>query len=431
MRLSFLLSASALVASLSLGCRGRSAVQTKVEAQTLTNGIQVVVLCFPGSTNAALFSFLPMGLAGDGPGQGQWSHLVEHLVIRSTTPADTQTANAETLPDHMRLDFYGTTSNWREGLNHHRRWLAGVPFTEENLAAEKPKVNAECDFTARNLATHKFAIAAWNQAHRHGRLRVELQGDVRQADLAQIQRYRDGRLVVLDKVTVCLVGGVAPNTALPILATELGGIHSSARLAELAQVKRGSLAVVWDLPARHLLLTWPLGKTADSDYAALMVAGQWLTMRMSGDPALKATAGMALAGADLITAEGAYFYVSVPLKPEATFDGVQEKLNAHLRALRTDSAALAEVPMIAQQLAWSLNTVPSPAELQGQAPPNVSPAMLEANIGLQYGMNEHRYGPRRAALGKQLAALTAARVQAAAQKHLTEAKLTVCTLHPE
>jgi len=431
MRLSFILPASALVASLSLGCRGRSAAQGRVETQTLTNGIRVVVLYLPGSTNAALFSFLPLGWAGDGPGQGQWSHLVEHLVVRSTIPADSQTANAETLPDHLRLDFYGTVSNWREGLAHHRRWLAGVPFTEESLATEKPKVNAECDFTARNLATHKFAIAAWNQAYRHGQPRVELQGDVLQADLAQIQRYRDDRLVVLDKVTVCLVGGIAPDTALPILATELGGIRSSAKLPGPVKAKGGSLAVVWDLPARHLLLTWPIPDPVREGYAALMVAGQWLTMRLSRDPALKATAGMAFAGADLITAEGAYFYVSVALKPEATFEGVREVLNAHLRALRTGGAALAEVPMLAQQLGYSLNTVPGPAVLQGPAPPNVSPAMLEANIGLQYGMNEHRYGPRRAALGKQLAAVTAAKVQTAAQKHLSDEKLTICAIRSQ
>jgi hypothetical protein len=45
-------------------------------------------------------------------------------------------------------------------LTHHRRWLEGVPFTEATLEEEKPKVIAECDFTARNLATHKFAVAA-------------------------------------------------------------------------------------------------------------------------------------------------------------------------------------------------------------------------------------------------------------------------------
>ncbi len=91
-----------------------------------------------------------MSLTSDRSRQSQWSHLVEHLVIRSTLPADSPVGNAETSPDHMRLDFYGSTNNWRESLEHHANWLRGIPFTQANLDAEKPKVNAECDFTARN-----------------------------------------------------------------------------------------------------------------------------------------------------------------------------------------------------------------------------------------------------------------------------------------
>ena len=103
------------------------------DSVTLTNGIRVVCVHFPTSTNAAIFTFLPMSLTSDGPNQAQWAHLVEHLIIRSTMSADSAQANAETLPDHMRLDFYGNTENWREGSSHHRRWLEGVPFTEANL----------------------------------------------------------------------------------------------------------------------------------------------------------------------------------------------------------------------------------------------------------------------------------------------------------
>src|SRR5256885_874192 len=100
-----------------------------------------------------------MGLTADGAGQTQWAHLVEHLVIRSTVASDLSIANAETLPDHMRLDFYGGTNNWKEGLSHVQRWLRGVPFTAQSLAAEKPKVNQEVDYTVKNFATHKFALA--------------------------------------------------------------------------------------------------------------------------------------------------------------------------------------------------------------------------------------------------------------------------------
>ena len=114
----------------------------------------------------------------------------------------------------MRLDFYGNTNNWIEGLSHHRRWLEGIPFTQSNLDNEKPKVNQECDYTARNFATHKFAIAAWNQGFRHGLTSVKLKGDVLRATLPEVQRLRDERLAISNQVSVCLIGGLDPTQVL-------------------------------------------------------------------------------------------------------------------------------------------------------------------------------------------------------------------------
>src|SRR5882672_6110111 len=128
--------AALLVGALCIAsCRGADMNKSVTSMLTLTNGLRVVAIHFPGSTNASIFTFLPMGLATDGPRQAQWSHLVEHLVIRSTIPEESREANAETLPDHMRLDFYGNIGNWKEGLSHQRRWLEGVPFTEDGLRA--------------------------------------------------------------------------------------------------------------------------------------------------------------------------------------------------------------------------------------------------------------------------------------------------------
>src|SRR5207302_6022301 len=48
---------------------------------TLTNGIRIVTVYFPGSTNESIFTYLPMSLTSDGPRQSQCAHLVEHLRI--------------------------------------------------------------------------------------------------------------------------------------------------------------------------------------------------------------------------------------------------------------------------------------------------------------------------------------------------------------
>ena len=133
------LAALVLVLLACLSCGPSGAEAPAVDSITLANGLRIVALHIGGSTNVAIFTFLPMGLAFDGPRQSQWSHLVEHLVIRSTVPADSAQANAETLPDHMRLDWYGSVDNWQTGLKHQADWLTGIPFTTENLLAEKPR----------------------------------------------------------------------------------------------------------------------------------------------------------------------------------------------------------------------------------------------------------------------------------------------------
>jgi predicted Zn-dependent peptidase len=208
------------------------------------------------------------------------------MVIRSTIPANSAEANAETLPDHMRLDFYGHSGNWQEGLTHHRRWIEGVPFTEATLAAEKPRVIAECDFTARNLVTHKFAVAAWSQGLRHGNKHAALKGDVTGAQLADVQRFRDDHLAVSNRVTVCIVGGVSAAQAFEEATTQLAALRLNADSVPPAKTIAGNLNLTWDLNARHLLLTWPIPDHRSADHAALMVAAQCLNMQMFGDAEL-------------------------------------------------------------------------------------------------------------------------------------------------
>src|SRR5439155_23431038 len=96
-----------------LACVG-IASEMKIQTKTLQNGVRLVAIHNPGSKSESIFTFLPMGLTSDGPGQTQWSHLVEHLVVRSIARVDLEHFNAETLDDHMRLDSYGAAENWQD-----------------------------------------------------------------------------------------------------------------------------------------------------------------------------------------------------------------------------------------------------------------------------------------------------------------------------
>lgn len=416
---------------ISLGCPAGFAATAASKSWSLTNGIRVVSVYFPDSTNVSIFTFSPMGLASDGPKQGQWSHLVEHLVIRSTVPNDLSIANAETLPDHMRLDFYANVSNWKEGLSHHRRWLEGVPFTEQNLLAEKPKVKSECDYTTKNFATHKFALAAWAQGVRHGETFAALKGDIDRASLAEIQAYRDAHLVVLSNVVVCVVGGVAPEEVRAEASRQLEAVQSKAKPAMAVRLHAGNHEMTWDLNARHLLLSWPIPGPEEAAFAPLLVAGQRLMMQFYMDNRLKELAGMTFAGADLRTPEGNFFYVSSSLRPDSSFAEVEKLLAKYVSNLSAPGTDLSWAPMFGQQLAENLSALPNIDTLKARMPPNVSVQHIEGNLGLQWGMNEFRYGSRKTAVAGSLRYLNAETVREAAKKYLSSSNCTRVTLQPD
>jgi predicted Zn-dependent peptidase len=397
----------------------------------LPNGIRILSIYIPDSKNVSIFSFLPMGLCSDGPGQAQWSHLVEHLVIRSTIPFGSQRGNAETLPDHMRLDFYGSSDRWQQGLSHHVRWLEGVPFTKENLQAAKTRVNSECDFTAQRLATHKFAMAAWAQGYRHGQKHAALKGDINKVTLGEIQKYRETHLAILNKVLFCVVGGVDAETLKPIITRELGKLKSETKTHESVKPHRGNHKMTWDLDARHVVLTWPIPDFSHNDYPALMVASQWLTMKFFSETELKKMTGMVFAGADLTVPEGNFFYISASVKAKVAFDDALLKIEHYLQGLRSPTAELPQAAFVGPRLSYQLTNLTDPADAKAQAPPNVSDAMIEANIGLQWAMHDFRYGSGRKSLAKKLATVTPSHIHQVSQKYLAADKCSICTLRPD
>jgi predicted Zn-dependent peptidase len=372
-----------------------------------------------------------MGLVSDPPGQAQWSHLVEHLTIRITVPSGSLEGNGETLPDHIRLDFYGTVNNWQEGISHHTKWLKGIPFTKESLKAEKRQVNLECDFVAKRHATHKFAMAAWAQGYRHGQGHAAIKEDVNRATLGQIQQYRDKHLFVPNKTLVCVVGGIDAKTLKPVISKKLGTTTSEAKMVEQVKLHPGSREMSWDLNAHHLVLTWPIPAFADTSYPSIMVVGPWLTMKLFAEPELKKSSGMVLAGADLVTPEGNFFYVSASIKPDASFDDVHKKIESHLRTLSTETSASTEASLIGPQLSYQLTNLTDPKLAKAQAPPNISYAMIEGNIGLQWAMHDFRYGEFRSILAQRLKDVSGEKVREAAIKYLTAEKCCVYRIEPK
>jgi hypothetical protein len=407
-----------------------SASTQTVRSFRLLNGICAIVIPIPDSGDVAVFTYLPMGLVLDGPGQCQWSHLLEHLVIRSTHPGDLQTVNAETLDDHMRLDFYGTKENWEAGIRCHARWIAGMPLAPETLEHEKQAVLHECDFVSKQFATHKFALAAWSQAFRHGRNSVYPKGDITRATLADMQQYHDTRMVVPSKAVICIVGGVPAEETGNTLVELIGPIKSEAKPAVPVELHKESRDVIWDMDARHLILTWPIPPASHKDYPGLLLAAQVLMVQLNGDPALQRAAGMTLVGADLALPEGNFFYVSASLRPDVEPDVVQRDIIARVQSFSRDGLSRMRVPMFGTQLAEQWSKFPDETQIGALVSPNVSRKMIEMNLGLQWGMREFQYDGQCAALAKELRTVKAESVEGVIGRYLKPDSVSCITLLP-
>lgn len=416
-----------------LACSGVLAAPPAVSRFVLPNGIRVVVLHAPKCKHLAIISCLPLGLAADGKGKTQWSHLVEHLTLRTTGPiTDYQKRNGETMAQGIHLDFLGTSDEWKQGLDLHAKWLSGAPFSAESLREELPKALAEVTTTSARQFTHKWATAAWCQVARHGRSDVAVRGDLQSARLGDVQAYRDRHLAPLDRVVVCVIGGIEPDTLKPALQERLGGITSAAKALPAATARPAAAKrrdATWDLDVTHYVETYPIVPRDHKDYPAITVAAAMLRQSLFKDTELRESAGLVLCGTDLVTPEQAYLHVSAPLKPGADAAKVARLIERHVGRLRRRGNEL-QIPMLAAALSRQMSAPPDLAVAMRHKPAQVTAALIVANVALQWGLLEFQFGEALPALAKAVGRVSAANVASVAERYLSSDRRATLILTP-
>ena len=403
---------------------------------SLENGIRVVILHFPDSRNISIISCLPLGFASDGAGQAQWSHLLEHMTLRTTGPiANYRERNGETMPDLMHLDFMGDAADWEKGLDLHARWLSGLPFPEEVLREEAARAVAEVDATAARLATHKWAVAAWNQVCRHGRSHAAVRRDLVEAEKDVLELYRDRYLVRPERTVICIAGGVGPSVLKPYLSNRFSDIGEKGKGTPPAAPDRmaatGSRGrATWDLEARHYMEAYAIPGPGHEDHAALAVAARLLLASLYTDQELKGRTSFTLCGTDLVSPESSFLYVSAPLKPGASPDDVAARVRHHLETIsRGASAAL--ISMAASGFSRELSAPGDPEQAQKNLRVSIDRGMIEGNIALQWGLSEYRYGSGLAGMAEAVGKVSGSDLAAVVAKYLTPEKRISLILVPE
>ena len=408
------------------------AAPPKVTRFTLSNGIRVVSLYVADSTDVIIFSYLPLGLVTDGKAKTQWSHLIEHLTLRTTGPIDYPSSSAETMADNMRLESIGNTDNWMQGLERHAKWLSGLPFSEESLAEELPKALSEIDITETRLATHKWASAAWNQVFRHGETAISMRGDVQSAKLRELQEYRDLHLVQADRVLLCVIGGVDSETLQPVMEEQLGSINLTAKALPPATAASEAVkdrTATWDINVTHYVETYAIPRPENEDYPALYIANALLNLGLMQDTELKELTGFVLCSVDLVTPERTYLQISASLKSDTDIEAVKQRIKQLINRLKQPENN-AQVAMAASSLSMQFSSPLDVEMIKQQIPAGTSATMALGNIGLWWGMLEYQYGKTLPQLASAFADVSADDVADVVNRYLTEEARMMLVLTP-
>ena len=404
----------------------------KVTRFTLSNGIRVVNLHVENSTDVGIFSYLPLGLVTDGKAKPYWSHLINHLTVRTAGPIDFRTSNAETMADNIRLDFMGNTDTWTRGLEHHAKWLSGLPFSAETLTEELPRVLSQFDYIEANLVTHKLAHVAWNQVFRHGETDIAMRMGIQAAQLSELQEYRDQRLVQVDRVLLCVIGGVDPEILKQTMEKQLGAISLTAKAFPQPTVPpkvAKDQNATWDINVTHYMETYPIPHPENEDYPALYVASLLWRFACMQDAQLKESIGYIHCGVDLVTPEQVYLYVSASLKPDTDIEKVKQRIGQLMNPLKQQENNT-QAPMIAQSLSKELSAPPDMKTLMQYKPENMTENLMFLQLGVSWGTMEYQFGDNLSQLASAFADVSAADVASVVNRYLSEAHRMTLLLTP-
>jgi len=285
----------------------------------LPGGVRLVVWQVGDAPRQTTFTFLPLGLALDGKHSAQYSHLVEHMIIRSTDPDALETPgisfNGETSAGALRIESYAEPDKWQESLDRHLRWLQLELVDEVVLEREKGRIEAEEQSTVMGGYTHKWAEAGWNQAVRFGLPHAAVHEDVVQAGAEGILAYAKAALARHDEILIASVGPIDPLEIRDQLEQEL--VELSRDTDPQADIETSPTALehvtksaTWDLAAHHYLEWIPLPDRDHSDRIAGTVLTQLVNIGLYGDKTF--SAGHALASV-IVVPEGRYLMLSANL----------------------------------------------------------------------------------------------------------------------
>ena len=348
----------------------------------LENGIRVVIVHAPDAPRQTMFTFLPLTMANDDAGRAQWSHLLEHMLIRSTDPvglsAEGVQFNGETTHTYLRLETFSEPAKWNEALQRHFKWLTAKLFDAGILEREKDNIAMEERATAEHGFTTKFALAAWNQAINCSASHATVHEDVANSVAEQVEQYAQQKIPVDGSVIIATIGPLSLEQARADIAAEFGPLKTRAahsQTNEAGEWEAGkAFAATWDLPTRHAMWFWRLPDRQPSTLAAATVIAQSVLSFFHTDVELHGVVRNGMVYACINSPHGPLFLIDCCLPEGKTAAQVWERLKTLLDEMGEGGARSGMIGWLAPMLARQVDLAPDFTSMRQQLP-----AMMKDN----------------------------------------------------
>ncbi|MFQ5506160.1 MAG: hypothetical protein ACE5F1_15410 [Planctomycetota bacterium] len=383
----------------------------------LQSGIRVSVLEVEDAPKQSTFTFLPLGLTSDGPEKAQFSHLVEHMLIRSTDPESLEVRgirmNGETTGNALRLETIADPEEWKAALGRHAKWLQARSFDAKTLEREKGRIQQEEQSTASAGYTHKWALAAWNQVARHQRSHAGLHADVAGASIQELEDYVGKRLRLDRSVRIFTVGPRQAREIRKVLEAGFGKAGKSVPEAEptsrpVKLDEKKSNRATWDLPVAHYLHWYRVpSKTANERLAADLLA-RLVTVRLYRETELGKLGVRAMASVERLPGLGTFLLVSASLGTEASDARVAAVERILAEVVDQALEARGDVPSVSlmiRQLGFQAKVAPDFRALRKSLGGRRGADLVEANVAMQTAYREIALQLPRSEIGAAWAAL--------------------------
>ena len=373
--------------------QSRPSAQVQWQRWQLPSGVRVIAVHAPDAKKQTTFSFQPIHIASDDGGRAQWSHLLEHMLIRTTDgeglSADGIVFNGETTDTYLRLETFTEPAKWKEALQRHATWLTARTFDAARLEREKGMIAMEEQHTAANGQTYKFALAAWNQVINRGQASAAVHGDVQQAKVDDVAAYARKVLRLDSSVLIATIGPMPVADVQAEIARLLGdsrvdggeaggaagggGGDAGDRAATAPATQPQSVSATWDLPTRHMIWWWPLPDDRPQTRAAAAGVSRALMMRVRSRRDVGKAIRSMLPHATVTTPRGSFMLLNACIAADAKPEVLDKAVRETVAALcdRASPTAGQSIVFAARMAAQEVMIEPNFEMLARQVPPQM------------------------------------------------------------